>query len=137
MTSKEIKNPLYNSNDDDCEHEPTIPIQFDYSGSIIFISNKYKHQLDPAILTRVLKADLYLTLEDTFKRIETLLPFVNGNKPATMEEKKTAFEYMKELIRDIDSSKLDICIRSYVDVLDMMLHGSKDWKRLALQQCLK
>jgi hypothetical protein len=130
------KNPLYNANDEDCTEEPTIPNHFDYNGSIIFISNKFKEDLDPAFLTRTLKVDLRLTLEDTLKRIEYLLPVI-GKSNIPIESKMCALDCMKELIEEYGISKLDISLRSYSDVLDMMLHGSVNWKRLALQQCLK
>lgn len=137
LSSKEIKNPLYDSKDELCTESPTIPTQFDYDGSIIFISNKFKYELDPAFLTRTLKVDLNLTLEDTLNRIENLLPSIGKNKETSLEEKKVALNFMKELITVHGESKLDISLRSYIDVLDMMLHGSKNWERLALQQCLR
>ena len=135
-SSKEIKNPLYDSNDEDCEECSTIPREFEYNGSIIFISNKFKYQLNSAVLTRVLKADLNLTTEDTLLRIERLLPKI-GKKGTSIEDKNKALDFMKGLISEQGSDKLEISIRSYSDVLDMMLHGSSHWKRLALQQCLK
>jgi predicted transcriptional regulator len=137
ISSKEIKNPLYDSKDETCIESPTIPTQFDYDGSIIFISNKFKYELDPAFLTRTLKVDLNLTLEDTLNRIEYLLPSIGKNKETSLADKKKALEYMKDIIEEHGVSKLDISLRSYIDVLDMMLHGSTNWKRLALQQCLK
>jgi hypothetical protein len=136
ISSKDIKNPLYNPKEENCTEPRFIPNEFDYSGSIIFISNKFKHELDPAFLTRTLKVDLNLTLEDTLKRIEELLPLI-GNKSITIESKECALNCMKDFINEYGTNKLDISLRSYSDVLDMMLHGSSNWKRLALQQCLK
>ncbi len=134
-SSKEIKNPLYNSKDDLCDESPTIPTSFDFNGSIIFISNRYKHELDTAVLTRTLKVDLNLSLDDTLTRIEELIPVL---QPTIKNDIKIeALSFMKNISKSNNRERVDISIRSFNDVLDMKLHGGSNWERLALQQCLK
>lgn len=134
-SSKEIKNPLFNSNDDFSDEIEKIPNNFEFNGSIIFISNKYKHELDTAVLTRTLKVDLNLSLDDTLKRIEYLMPTMH--KEISNENKIDALDFMKKISKSNDRERIDISIRSYNDILDMKLYGGDNWERLALQQCLR
>lgn len=49
------------------------PPQFDFTGRIIFISNKSKSAIDGAILSRSLTVDLSMTLDEKIERMETIL----------------------------------------------------------------
>jgi hypothetical protein len=50
------------------------PQQFDFTGRIIFISNKTKSSIDGAILSRSLTVDLTMTPDEKIERMTTILP---------------------------------------------------------------
>ena len=50
------------------------PQQFDFTGRIIFISNKSKDSIDGAILSRSLTVDLTMTPAEKIERMTTILP---------------------------------------------------------------
>ena len=65
------------------------PQQFDFTGRIIFISNKSKEKIDGAILSRSLSIDLTMTADDKIERM-------NKNNPGSFNRcKKRCIRILK------------------------------------------
>ena len=69
------------------------PSQFQFTGGIIFISNKSKDSIDGAILSRSLVVDLTMTFEEKVNRMEHILP--NILTDYDMDVKTDALNFLK------------------------------------------
>ena len=67
------------------------PQQFDFTGGIIFISNKNKDKIDGAILSRSLVVDLSMTRQEKLDRMAFILPQVLGHYPIEIKQDALAF----------------------------------------------
>ena len=70
------------------------PQSFDFTGRIIFISNKSKEKIDKAILSRSLTVDLSMTADEKIERMEFILE--NILPDYEMEIKQDAINFLKE-----------------------------------------
>ena len=69
------------------------PQQFDFTGRIIFISNKSKESMNDAILSRSLTVDLTMTPNDKIERMSAILSSILPEY--TLEAKKEALDFLK------------------------------------------
>jgi hypothetical protein len=100
------------------------PQQFDFTGRIIFISNKSKDKIDEAILTRSLTVDLTMTPDDKISRMEAIL----GNilPEYDMEDKRAALDFLKSV-----KDEVSLNIRMLIMVTKMCLQYPDTWRNLA------
>jgi hypothetical protein len=70
------------------------PQSFDFTGRIIFISNKDKSKIDGAILSRSLTVDLSMTPDEKIERMEYILPNILPNYELAV--KKDALKFLSE-----------------------------------------
>jgi hypothetical protein len=100
------------------------PQQFDFTGRIIFISNKSKDKIDEAILTRSLTVDLTMTPDDKVTRMESIL----GNilPEYDMTDKKAALEFLKSVKDDVSLN-----MRMLIMVTKMCVQYPETWRSLA------
>jgi hypothetical protein len=99
------------------------PQQFNFTGQIIFISNKSRSAIDGAILSRSLTVDLTMTSDEKIERMSHILENVLPEYP--IEVKKDALEFIKEY-KDVANLNL----RTLIMVSKMRL-VNKDWKEMA------
>jgi hypothetical protein len=99
------------------------PQQFNFTGQIIFISNKSRSAIDGAILSRSLTVDLTMTSDEKIERMSHILKEILPEYP--IEVKKDALEFIKEY-KDVANLNL----RTLIMVSKMRLANS-DWKEMA------
>jgi hypothetical protein len=118
------------SRDDD---EDSVPRQFEFTGRIIFISNRTQEDVPQPIRSRSMNIDLTMTLSERIDRITYLLPQIASREGATMEQAHEAMELIaehKDVIRDLN-------IRTAVMTIRVRKTAHIDnWKNLALFQLI-
>lgn len=100
------------------------PQQFDFTGRIIFISNKAKSSIDGAILSRSLTVDLTMTPSEKIERMSTILPLILPQYPD--EIKSEALNFLKD---NIESKSLNM--RTLIMVIKMRYSNPDNWKNMA------
>jgi hypothetical protein len=100
------------------------PQHFDFTGRIIFISNKSKEKIDEAILTRSLTVDLTMTPDDKVTRMESILETILPEYD--MQVKQDALEFLKSVKEEVSLN-----MRMLIMVAKMRLMYPETWKNLA------
>lgn len=100
------------------------PQQFDFTGRIIFISNKSKDSIDGAILSRSLTVDLTMTPAEKIERMTTILPNI---LPQYDDEVKV--EALKFLNENKDGNNINM--RTLIMVIKMANSNPTNWKNMA------
>ena len=100
------------------------PQHFDFTGRIIFISNKSKEKIDEAILTRSLTVDLTMTPDDKVTRMESILGSILPEYD--MEIKQDALGFLK-FVKD----EVSLNMRMLIMVAKMRLMYPDTWRNLA------
>ena len=100
------------------------PQQFDFTGRIIFISNKSKEKIDEAIRTRSLTVDLTMTTDDKIERMGSIL---NSILPEySIEVKKQALDFLKTVKDDVSLN-----MRMLIMVTKMASTYPSNWRDMA------
>jgi len=107
-----------------------VPRHFEFSGRIIFISNISQSKLDEAIRSRSFVADVDLTTEQMFARMEQLMAKMESKIP--MAAKQQALEYMKELDKEFDG--IEINLRSFIKAARICAMGFENPKMMIAEQ---
>ena len=76
------------------------PDRFDFTGRIIFISNKSKESMNEALLTRSLTVDLSMTPEDKIQRMTSILSSILPEY--NMEAKYDALSFLNEVKNEVN-----------------------------------
>ena len=100
------------------------PQHFNFTGRIIFISNKSKDSIDGAILSRSLTVDLTMTPAEKIERMTTILP---GILPEYDNDIKV--EALKFL--DDNRGNTNINMRTLIMVIKMANSNPDNWKSMA------
>ena len=100
------------------------PQHFDFTGRIIFISNKSKEKIDEAILTRSLTVDLTMTPDDKVARMESIL----GNilPEYDMDVKQDALGFLKSVKEEVSLN-----MRMLIMISKMLRMYPDTWRSLA------
>lgn len=114
------------------EYGAEVPRHFEFSGRIIFISNISQSKLDEAIRSRSFVADVDLTNDQMFERIEQLMPQMESRVPAAAKEQ--ALQLMKELDAEFD---IEINLRSFIKAARICAMGFENPKMLVAEQICK
>ena len=100
------------------------PQQFDFTGRIIFISNKSKEKIDEAIRTRSLTVDLTMTPDDKIERMGSILGSILPEY--SIEIKKQALDFLKTVKDDVSLN-----MRMLIMVTKMVSTYPDTWRGLA------
>jgi hypothetical protein len=100
------------------------PNQFDFTGRIIFISNKEKSQMDDAVLSRSLCVDLSMTGDEKIQRMTHVLGDILPDMD--MRFKSDALDFLKER-KDMDSVNL----RSLIMVSKIRKEFPRKWRGIS------
>ena len=100
------------------------PQQFDFTGRIIFISNKSKTSIDGAILSRSLTVDLTMTPDEKIERMTTILP--NILPEYDDEVKAEALNFLNE-----NKGSASINMRTLIMVIKMRFSNPDNWMDMA------
>ena len=109
-----------------------VPRHFEFTGRIIFISNINQSKLDEAIRSRSFVADVDLTTEQMFERIEQLIPKMESRVPHAAKEQ--ALELMKELDAEFE---IEINLRSFIKAARICAMGFDNPKMIVAEQICK
>lgn len=125
--SNEQKQDLYNDIEETLTTDPTnskikYPNSFEFTGSIIFVSNINESKMDKAIKSRSFVIDITLKAKDIFNRMESILNEIMPN--SNIANKKKVLDFLK------DSKKEEINIRTLINGIKCKESGSKRWEHL-------
>ena len=109
-----------------------VPRHFEFSGRIIFISNISQSKLDEAIRSRSFVADVDLTTDQMFARMEQLIDKMESRIPTAA--KQQALALMKELNEEFDG--LEINLRSFIKAARICAMGFEDPKMMIAEQII-
>jgi hypothetical protein len=109
-------------------YDQSLPKRFLFEGRVIFISNVASEDFPQPLITRSLRADVELTIDECFERMLQILPSEKFAPGVSMETKQMAYEFLYEN-REIAA---EISSRSLLNVIQVANSGSKLWKRIAL-----
>jgi len=110
-----------------------VPRHFEFTGRIIFISNIEQSKLDEAIRSRSFVADIDMTQDQMFTRIEQLMPKMESRIPLAAKEQ--ALQLMKEL--NVEFSGLDINLRSFIKAARICAMGFDNPKMMIAEQIIE
>ena len=122
ITSKALKD----------EFGTEVPRHFEFTGRIIFISNISQSRLDEAIRSRSFVADVDLTTDQMFTRMEQLMPKMESRIPLAAKEQALAL--MKELNEEFDG--LEINLRSFIKAARICAMGFENPKMMIAEQII-
>ena len=100
------------------------PNQFDFTGRIIFISNKDKSDMDEAILSRSLSVDLSMTGDEKIQRMSHVLPQILPDMD--MKVKKDALDFLKE-----NKDNESVNLRSLIMVSKIRKEFPRKWRGIS------
>ena len=100
------------------------PQQFDFTGQIIFISNKNMTSIDDAILSRSLTVDLSMTSCEKIERMDHILTQILPDH--TYRAKSQALEFLKE-----KKDEINLSLRSLIITTKLVETYPDNWKDLA------
>lgn len=100
------------------------PNQFDFTGRIIFISNKDKSDMDEAILSRSLSVDLSMTGDEKIQRMSHVLPQILPDMD--MKVKKDALDFLRE-----NKDNESVNLRSLIMVSKIRKEFPRKWKGIS------
>jgi acyl carrier protein len=109
-----------------------VPRHFEFTGRIIFISNINQSKLDEAIRSRSFVADVELTTDQMFERIEQLMPSME--RKIDLSRKQQALELMRELDAEFD---IEINLRSFIKAARICAMGFDNPKMMVAEQICK
>jgi len=100
------------------------PQQFDFTGRIIFISNKSKESMNDAILSRSLTVDLTMTPSDKIERMSAILGSILPEY--TLEAKTEALDFLKTV-----KDEVSLNMRMLIMVTKMRATYPSNWRDMA------
>ena len=122
ITSKPLKD----------EHGDPIPTTSEFTGKVIFISNISQSALDEAIKSRSFVADIALTTQQMFERIESLMQKMEPSIP--LPAKQQAFALMQKL--DSKFEGVQINLRSFIKAARICAMGFEDPEAMVAEQII-
>ena len=103
-----------------------LPRSFDFTGKVVFISNKAQNDIDQAIRSRSMMIDLAMTLDQKIDRMDFISKSDEFMPEYSMEVKTDAMN----LIRALKDDAKEISLRTLISVSKIRA-SNKDWKDLA------
>lgn len=100
------------------------PQQFNFTGRIIFISNKSKEDMNEAILSRSLTVDLTMTPNDKIERMGSILGSILPEY--TLEAKTEALDFLKTV-----KDEVSLNMRMLIMVTKMRSAYPSNWRDMA------
>jgi len=107
--------------------EDDLPKSFEFTGSVIFVSNMAMDKIDQAIRTRALCVDLSMTEAQKLERMELIAKSQDFLPEMSDIAKSQALAFLKEQIGKIPNMSL----RSLIATTKIAATGNSDWKNLA------
>ena len=108
-----------------------LPNSFEFTGQVIFITNRSLAEIDEAIHSRSLVIDFCMNQQEILEHMETILPTVAS--PATPDQRQRAMEFVREWAANIRQLNL----RTLLSVLHIIMAHPTNWEELALYTVTK
>jgi len=105
-----------------------LPRSFLFEGRIIFISNVASADFPQPLISRSLRVDMEMTIDERFERMRQILHSEQFASGIEVQIREDAYAFLYEN-KDIAS---EISTRSLLNVIKVAATGSKIWKRIAL-----
>ena len=103
--------------------DKNIPLQFNFQGQVIFISNLKTEQFDEAMKSRALMIDLSMTYEEKQERMLNIYSLI---KPEVSSH--ISYEVLMELFRTIENEE-DLNLRTYEKALVLYMNNSENFDK--------
>ena len=103
-----------------------LPRTFEFTGSIIFISNMSQDQIDQAVRSRSMMIDLSMTDDQKIDRMEHIATEGGFLESYTLEQKMDALQLLREIKDDVK----ELSLRTLISVTKIRATND-DWKDLA------
>lgn len=103
-----------------------LPRSFDFTGKVVFISNKAQNDIDQAIRSRSMMIDLAMTLDQKIDRMDFISKSEEFMPEYSMEVKQDAMN----LIRELKDDAKEISLRTLISVSKIRA-SNQDWKEMA------
>jgi hypothetical protein len=104
---------------------------FEFTGQVIFISNKSLRNVNQALKTRCLIVDVSMTIPEILERMRFIMPNLNTAAPQELRAE------CLDLIADYAYNIQDLSLRTLLNTINCAhLNGKGDWKRLATYHML-
>jgi len=103
-----------------------LPDSFDFTGSVIFISNLRSNKLDSALKTRSLMVDVSMELDEKIERMEDIVVDISPN--TDIKIKKEVLEFIKKN-KDYSTA---LSMRSMLKLIAVREEFPNDWENMAL-----
>jgi hypothetical protein len=100
------------------------PNQFNFTGRVIFISNKDRQKIDGAILSRSLTVDLSMTPQEKIERMSFILNRILPDFP--IDVKLDALNFL-----DLNKEKAQLNLRTLIMVSKIRRQFTQNWRDLA------
>jgi len=100
------------------------PNQFNFTGRVIFISNKDRQKIDGAILSRSLTVDLSMTPQEKIDRMSFILNRILPDFP--IDVKLDALNFL-----DLNKEKAQLNLRTLIMVSKIRRQFTENWQDLA------
>lgn len=104
-----------------------LPRSFDFTGKVVFISNKAQNDIDQAIRSRSMMIDLAMTLDQKIDRMEYISKSDEFMPEYSAEVKSDAMA----LIRALKNDASEISLRTLISVSKIRASSNQDWKEMA------
>lgn len=104
-----------------------LPRSFEFTGSVIFVSNMAMEKIDQAIRTRALCVDLSMSEAQKLERMELIAKSEDFLPEMSDVAKSQALAFLKDQIGKIPNMSL----RSLIATTKIAATGNSDWKNLA------
>jgi hypothetical protein len=106
-----------------------LPSSFNFSGSVIFISNYPMHKIDQAVKTRAIPVDLTMSNEQKIERMEVIVQNEQFLPSYAPELKQKALELLRRLASEVPQAEINF--RSLITCTRIAATGKKDWEMAA------
>ena len=104
-----------------------LPRTFEFTGSIIFISNMEQDQIDQAVRSRSMMIDLSMTDDQKIDRMEHIAMGGGFLPTYSADEKMDALSLLREIKADVK----ELSLRTLISVTKIRSANGDDWKDLA------
>jgi hypothetical protein len=105
-----------------------LPRNFQFTGTVIFISNWSQHRIDNNLKTRCLRVDLSMTALEKIERMRFIISKSSFQPTVEQEVKERAVDWLEENM-DVASN---LSLRSLLDTIKFINTGKANWERQAL-----
>lgn len=105
-----------------------LPTSFLFEGKVIFISNVKSEDFPQPLITRALRCDVELTIDERFERMRQILPNDDFAPGISIEIRQMAFDFLW----DNRNMAAEISSRSLLNICKVADTGSKYWREIAL-----